>query len=222
MMTRTIVRCSIAVVVVAVAGLGARAALANAWGNANCDGGAQLVSIWKRSQAIDYAQPPLHEGYALGGGCYRLNDRDDTPLLAADEGGEGADCSGFTFRVWALKLDGSSGYRTWDYDKDVHGPFLVWDYYNPNSSTPFRQISKDLRSTAPMDAFAWYRDGGDDRHIALLYQQSTSSDLMIHAHNNTVGVEISEEIYRQYPDVKALSRRGWTPECYPKCPDPSA
>jgi hypothetical protein len=41
---------------------------------------------------------------------------------------------------------------------------------------------------------------------------------MIHAHNNTVGVEISEEIYRQYRDVKAISRRAWTLECYPKCP----
>lgn len=197
--------------------LGARVALAGTWGDVNCDGGSQAVSSWKRSQAASYAQPPLHEGYELGGGCFRLNDRDDTPTLSADGGGEGADCSGFVFRVWALRNDGESGFRLWDYDKDIHGPYATFHYYDPSSTTPFRQVSKSTTSTIPMDAFVWYRGSGD-KHIALLYAQSTTSDLMIHAHNNTVGVEISEEIYRQYPDVKAISRRGWTLECSPKCP----
>ncbi|HEX6844525.1 MAG TPA: hypothetical protein VF235_05355 [Actinomycetota bacterium] len=197
--------------------LDAHVAVASAWTDANCDGGARSMTTWKRSQAIAYVQPPLLEGYELGGGCFRLNDRDDTPSLPADGGGEGADCSGFVFRVWALKNDGSNGFRFWDHDKEMHGPYATFHYYDPSGETPFRQISKSFTATMPMDAFVWYR-GSDDKHIALLYSQSTTSDLMIHAHNNTVGVEISEEIYRQYPDVKAISRRAWTLECYPKCP----
>lgn len=214
---RTIIRLTVALVI-AVAGSTSALALTDSWSTTNCTGGSSLQDTWKRSQAMSYAQPPVGEGYALNGGCYKLNDRDDTPLLDADRGGEGTDCSGFVFRVWALKLDGSSDYRRWDYDKDVHGPYYTWDYIAPDSTTPFKQIAKGLTSTLPMDAFVWYRDGGDDRHIAMIFSQSTTSDYMIHAHNNTVGVEISEEIYRQYSDVKALSRKGWTPECYPKCP----
>jgi len=194
----------------------ARVALANSWGDANCSGASNSMSTWKRSQAMDYVQPPLHEGYALAGGCYRLNDKDDTPSLAADQGGEGTDCSGFVFRVWALKADGSAGYRYWGYDKDVHGPFLTWDYAAPATSEPFKIISKSLKSTAPMDALVWNRSY--EQHIAMIYQEGTSSDLFVHAHNNTVGVEISEEIYRQYSDAKAVTRKAWTLECYPKCP----
>jgi hypothetical protein len=165
------------------------AALADAWSDSNCTGASRSITTWKRSQATNYAQPPLKEGYSLDGGCYKLNDRDDTPTLAADQGGEGTDCSGFVFRVWALKNDGSAGYRSWDYTKDIHGPFYTWHYYSPVSNNPFKQISKTLAATIPMDAFVWYR--GEDRHIALLWQENTSSDLVIHAHNNTVGVEIS-------------------------------
>jgi hypothetical protein len=221
-MRRTIARWAVGLAVVAGAALGTTVALAATWEGANCDEtGSQSISTWKRTQASDYAQPPVQEGYEYGGGCYKLNDRDDTPLLPADAGGEGTDCSGFVFRVWALRLDGTSGFRTWNYDTDVHGPFATFDYFDPETSNPFKTISKARTSTLPMDAFVWYR-GSDDKHIALLYSQSTSSDLMIHAHTNSTGVEISEELYRQYSDVRAVSRKGWTPECYPKCPDPTA
>jgi len=217
-MRRTIVRI-MTVAVVAATGLIPGRALAGWWGDQNCAGGASSMSTWKRTQAIGYAQPPLREGYALNGGCYRLNDKDDTPDLAADAGGEGTDCSGFVFRVWALKADGTQGYKQWDYDKDIHGPFYTWSYYSPGVDDPFRLISKDPKTTTPMDAFVYYR--GEDRHIALLWEETTSgSDYVIHAHNNTVGVEISLEPYRQWSDVRAVMRKGWTLECYPKCPTP--
>ena len=208
---------SIALGALVVVGWGARAAVADAWSTANCGGGATSLSLWSRADAIAYTQPPLHEGYALSGGCYKLNDRDDTPSLAADAGGEGTDCSGFVFRVWALKTDGTTGYKRYGYDKDIHGPWFTWDYYTPLASDPFKQIKKDQATTQPMDAFVWYR--GDDRHIAMLWQElGSGSDLVIHAHNNTVGVEISEEIYRQYSDIHALSRKAWSPECHARCP----
>ena len=49
------------------------------------------------------------EGYEFGGGCYRLNGFDDTPDTPTDGGGEGADCSGFTFKTWALPLSDRTG-----------------------------------------------------------------------------------------------------------------
>jgi hypothetical protein len=198
----------------------AHPASADAWADQNCNGGATSPPYWKRSHASSYAQPPLREGYLLDGGCYKLNDRDDTPALAADGGGEGTDCSGFVFRVWALKTDGSNGYRRWDYTRYIHGPWYSWHYKDPKPDDPFRNIPKDVASTAVMDAIAWYRDGGSDRHIALLWDEGRGSDYFIHAHTNTTGVEISEEIYRQIGDTEAVTRRNWSLECEPKCPTP--
>jgi len=203
---------------VAFTGLRAGVARADAWADRYCKGSSIAQTYWKRSQATTYAQPPIREGYLLNGGCYRLNDRDDTPTFDAAGGGEGTDCSGFVFRVWALRTDSASGYRRWDHDKYMHGPYYSWDFKDPLPDEPFRNISKDSSTTAPMDAIAWYRDGGDDRHIALIWQEGTRSDYFIHAHNNTVGVEISEEIYRQQADVEAVERKHWSLECEPKCP----
>ena len=58
-----------------------------------------------------------------------------------------------------------------------------------------------------MDAIAWYRGDGDDRHVALIWQEGDRSDYFVHAHTNTAGVEISEEIYRQLSDTAASSAR---------------
>ena len=193
-------------------------ASADAWADKYCTGSMSSPTYWKRSDATAYAQPPLHEGYLLNGGCYRLNDKDDTPTLAADGGGEGTDCSGFVFRVWALRTDGTNGYRRYDYTKYIHGPWYSWYFKDPRSDEPFRNIAKDIVTTVPMDTIEWYRDGGADRHIAIIWLEGTTSDYFIHAHTNTAGVEISEEIYRQESDTEATQRKSWSLECEPKCP----
>ena len=69
-----------------------------------------------------------------------------------------------------------------------------------------------------MDAIAWYRGDGDDRHVALIWQEGERSDYFVHAHTNTDGVEISEEIYRQLSDTRGVQRKNWSLECEPKCP----
>src|SRR5262245_51764912 len=74
------------------------------WSDNNCDGDAGDPATWKRSQAKDYAQRAVNEGYEWGGGCFKLNDQDDTPNQP-DSGGEGTDCSGFVFKTWALRAD---------------------------------------------------------------------------------------------------------------------
>jgi hypothetical protein len=189
------------------------------WAEDNCKGGSTARDTWKRSQALAYAEHMVHEGYEWNGGCYRLNDVDDTPWLATDAGGEGADCSGFVFRVWALKNDGSAGYRLWDYDKDIHGPYYTWDYFAPVDTEPFKLISKTYKATSYMDAFVYYRS--DERHVALIKMEGSDGwDYVIHARNNTAGTRIDYLPYRSYSDSKAVMRKAWTLECSPKCPEP--
>ena len=202
-------------------GLTAGRAAADAWSNENCRVGWSFPTFWKRSNAASYTQPPLREGYSLNGGCYRLNDRDDTPALPADGGGEGTDCSGFVFRAWALKTDGSNGYKRWDYQHDVHGPYYSWDFKDPAG----RRAVQEHPQGRPVD-----RADGRDRlvprrrrrppHRPHLVTKAPAPDYFVHAHTNTAGVEISEEIYRQLSDTEGVQRKNWSLECEPKCPGP--
>src|SRR2546423_14857138 len=68
----------------------ASVAHAATWASNNCDGDSQSIPGWKRSQAQSYAQKADHEGYEWGGGCYKLNDRDDTAGRAGNGGGNAA------------------------------------------------------------------------------------------------------------------------------------
>jgi hypothetical protein len=197
-------------------GLAAQPAQAS-WESDNCFGGSKAMSSWKRSQAYSYAQPAVHEGYSLYGGCYKLNDRDDTPTLPADGGGEGADCSGFVFKTWALKADGSPGYRYWDHQKDIHGPYDTWRYVAPDIDDPFKVIAKTYSSTQWMDAFVWrFPEYG---HIGMIQAEGSGGfDYIIHARNNTVGTVIDWIDYRSASYTKGLTRKGWTPVCTSNCP----
>jgi hypothetical protein len=116
-----------------------------------------------------------------------------------------------------LRADGSNGFKYWDYDKDINGPYNTWNYADPQADDPFKLIGKTYRATTAMDAFVYVRP--DERHVALIYLEgSDGEDYMIHARNNTDGTVINVMPYRSYPDIKAVWRKTWTPECYPKCP----
>ena len=185
------------------------------WTTKNCNGSASAVTYWKRSQAHDFAQLADHEGYEWGGGCYRLNDRDDTPN-APDSGGEGNDCSGFVFRIWALKADGSAGHKRWDMDKNIHGPYVTASYYNPLPGWQFKTIGKSYFATDSMDAFVYQI--GDEGHIGLIYSEgSGGGDYIIHAKSDAEGTTITYETYRSSSAFRGVSRKGWTPECFPRC-----
>lgn len=208
-----VVRVLVALLVVALAPVTAKAAT---WAEENCSGGGTDRSSWTRLQARGYAEPMANEGYEWNGGCYRINDRDDTPYLDTDAGGEGADCSGFVFRVWGLKNDGSSGYRRWDYEKEIHGPYYTWHYADPAKSHPFRLVGKTYTDTTFMDAFVYVRPG--ERHVALIHTEGLDGwDYVIHARNNTDGTLLEQMPYRSYSDSKAVEREAWTPECFRRC-----
>jgi hypothetical protein len=202
--------------VVVTAGLTARAT----WTSENCFGSSSDRTTWKRADAYAYAQPARSEGYEWNGGCYKLNNRDDTEGWPVDADGEGADCSGFVFKVWALRKDGSAGYRFWDHEMDVHGPYSTWQYIEPASADQFHSIAKTYSATEYMDAFVYRR--ADEGHIALIQSEgSDGSDYVIHARNNTLGTLVNYLDYRSYSDSEGLTREGWTPSCYPRCSGPT-
>ena len=186
------------------------------WASQNCDGRGWSRDIWKRSQADAYAMRAVGEGYEFGGGCYKLNGYDDTPNAPTDGGGEGADCSGFTFKTWALKNDprAGTGYQFWEHEKEIHGPYSTWAYYDPAPAYPFRLISKSYAATVFMDALVERHSSYG--HIALIHMEgSGGSDYIVHARNNTLGTELRYLPYRSDADFRALARKNWTGECYP-------
>ena len=186
------------------------------WATDNCNGGGSVRDTWKRSQADNYAMQAVGEGYEFGGGCYKLNGYDDTPNTATDGGGEGADCSGFTFKTWALPLDAGSKetFHFWAHEKNIHGPYSTWAYYEPAATYPFRLISKTYSATAFMDAPVERHSTWG--HVALIHLEGSSgSDYIVHARNNTMGTEMRYLPYRSDADFRAVAREDWTAECYP-------
>ncbi len=197
--------------------LGGARAVAGTWSDANCRGSSYAISTWKRSQAKSYAQQGDREGYEWGGGCYKLNDQDDTPL-APDSGGEGADCSGFTFKAWALKPSyGASGFTYHPHERDIHGPYSTDAFYSPCGSCPFKALSsKSYAATTYMDAFV-YRSGSAG-HMGMIYSEGSGGiDLIVEAKSDELGTRIAWTDYRSQSGYKAIARKSWTPECYPNC-----
>src|SRR5438876_12351737 len=89
--------------------------------------GPVAFASYTRAQAMSYALRARWEGYQWGGGCWNDNNVDDSPGDPPGDpntGGEGGDCSGFTFKVWRESpyTWDDSGYE-WDKKTVVHGPF---------------------------------------------------------------------------------------------------
>lgn len=203
---------------VVIVGSTMTAATAHAsWAGQNCHGSAFDMSAWKRSQALAYAQRAAKEGYEWGGGCFKLNDRDDTPG-APDSGGEGTDCSGLVFKTWAMRTDGSGKFRYWDHDKEIHGPFSTDAFYTPSKADPFKRMGKGYQATMKMDAFVYRTPADDGGHIGLLYAPGTGgSDYIIESKGDAYGTGVFWEDYRSQSIYHGVRRERWTPECYPHC-----
>jgi hypothetical protein len=215
-----LIRRSAGVLVGVALALAAAAPPADAsWSSDHCHGGTLSISSWKRSQAKAYAAPMAKEGYEWNGGCYRLNDRDDTPG-APDSGGEGADCSGLVFRVWGLRAaSGTQGYRRYDYTFAIHGPYTTAAYHAPAASYPFHLLgTKTYAATTYMDAFVYRTSSNTAGHIGLIYAEgSNGTDTIIEAKGDAQGTLIMTEAYRQSSVYHAVTREHWTPECSPRC-----
>jgi len=185
------------------------------WVSGHCDGTYASDSYVKRSEAQAYSAIADGEGYEWGGGCWNDNDKDDTPN-APDSSGEGADCSGLTFKTWEMKNEShKSGWTYWERLYNVHGPYTTTDYHSPESADPFLKLAdKDPSTTIYMDAFA--KIG----HVAMLYVDSGSpfgTDLMIEALGDAYGMGKFYEAYRGQSEYVGVRREGWTDDCFPIC-----
>lgn len=172
----------------------------------------------RRKDAAAYAEVAFKEGYEWGGGCWNDDDLDDTPGQP-DSGGEGPDCSGFTFKTWELKLAyGAGGFLWWDKIQNVHGPYPAADYHAaPPEGRPFFRIGKSRSTMIYMDAFA------STGHIGMLWTESNPSagtDYIAEAKGDSSGTGKFVETYRYQSEYVGVRRENWTPDCYPNCRQP--
>jgi hypothetical protein len=147
-----------------------------------------------------------HEGYQWGGGCWNDNDRDDAPNDPHEDpatGGEGGDCSGFTFKVWREPLDTSdAGFHQWGLLRFVHGPYTA-AAFKAGSGAPNVTVSKS--ALIKMDALA------SDGHIGLVYAVNPDgTDQIIEAKGEAYGTNIWTRTYRGNSSYSGVRRTGWS------------
>lgn len=181
---------------------------AAAWDTVNCSGSGFAVTPFTRDYAVGRSNYYRYEGYEWGGGCYKLNDVDDTPG-APNSGGEGNDCSGYTVRMWGLDLSFNNT-SFWNYSAPVwvHGNITTATFYNPIASHPFHTIGKTYGETLPMDAFV-YRQGSAG-HIGMIYSEgSGGSDYITEAKSDALGTGLWIQTYRSQSAYRGVAREGW-------------
>lgn len=173
----------------------------------NCNYAAPTpTSYITRDGSAAVALRARYEGYQWGGGCWNDNDRDDSPgdpTTDAGTGGEGGDCSGFTFKVWRETLDtGDSGFHQWGMLRYVHGPYTA-AAFKAGSGAPNITVSKS--ALVKMDALA------SDGHIGLIYAENPDgSDQIIEAKGEAYGTGIWTRTYRGSSSYSGVRRLGWS------------
>jgi hypothetical protein len=147
-----------------------------------------------------------HEGYQWAGGCWNDNNRDDAPgdpTETAGTGGEGGDCSGFTFKVWReSESTSNAGFYQWGRLRFVHGPYVAQSFKN-GTGAPHTTASK--ASLIRMDALA------SDGHIGMIYSKNADgSDQIIEAKGEAYGTNIWTRTYRGSSSYGGVRRLGWS------------
>ena len=145
------------------------------------------------------------EGYQWAGGCWNDNDRDDSPNDPREDpatGGEGGDCSGFTFKVWRESLSQSDdSFHQWGMLRNVHGPYTA-AAFKAGTGAPNVTVSKS--ALIKMDALA------SDGHIGLIYATNPDgTDQIIEAKGEDYGTNIWTRTYRGSSSYTGVRRTGW-------------
>jgi hypothetical protein len=140
------------------------------------------------------------------GGCWNDNDRDDSPndpTTDPSTGGEGGDCSGFTFKVWREPLDTSeASFHQWGMLRNVHGPYTA-AAFKAGAGAPNVTVSK--ANLLKMDALA------SDGHIGLVYAVNPDgTDQIIEAKGEAYGTNIWTRTYRGNSSYSGVRRVGWS------------
>lgn len=184
------------------------------WADDHCNNdGPTHVDRWSREEASSYALTANGDGYDWGGGCWNGNGQDDTPAQDTDHNsvGEGPDCSGFTFKSWAMALDFSNHKRRWKIRTDQHGPYTA-DSFHDGVGAANVLASKAYGNTIRMDAFA------SSGHIGMIFSESSDGqDRIIEAKDQQTNTGIFTRSYRSSTSFVAVRRGNWDPYC-PQCP----
>jgi hypothetical protein len=160
-----------------------------------------------RSGSATVALRARHEGYQWAGGCWNDNDRDDSPNDPREDpstGGEGGDCSGFTFKVWRESLTQSdASFQQWGMFRYVHGPYTA-AAFKAGSGAPNVTVAAKS-SLVTMDALA------STGHIGLVYAPNPDgSDQIIEAKGEAYGTNIWTRTYRGSSSYTGVRRTGWS------------
>jgi hypothetical protein len=173
----------------------------------NCNTAAPTpTSYITRNGSATVALRARYGGYQWGGGCWNDNDQDDSPGDPHEDpytGGEGGDCSGFTFKVWRESLSQSdAGFYQWGLLRNVHGPYAA-AAFKAGSGAPNSTASK--AGLIKMDALA------SDGHIGLIYAANPDgSDQIIEAKGEAYGTDIWTRTYRGSSSYSGVRRAGWS------------
>ena len=169
------------------------------------------ISHITRDGSTTSALRAVYEGYQWGGGCWDDNDRDDSPGDPPgvwNTGGEGGDCSGFTFKIWRESKDpNNGGYYEWHPLRFEHGPYdarafrLGW-------GEPHEPMSK--WAVSRMDALA------SDNHIGMIYATNADgSDWIVEAKGEAYGTGLWVRTYRGDSSYSGVRRVGWAAGGHP-------
>jgi hypothetical protein len=173
----------------------------------NCNAAAPTpTSYITRDGSATVALRGRYEGYQWGGGCWNDNDQDDSPGDPHEDpntGGEGGDCSGFTFKVWRESLNqGDADFYQWGLLRNVHGPYRAIDF-KAGIGAPNVTVAKS--ALVKMDALA------SDGHIGLIYAENPDgSDQVIEAKGEAYGTNIWTRTYRGSSSYSGVRRIGWS------------
>jgi hypothetical protein len=173
----------------------------------NCNYAAPTPTTFiTRDGSATVALRARHEGYQWAGGCWNDNDRDDSPGDATGDaatGGEGGDCSGFTFKVWREPLDTSdASFHQWGMLRNVHGPYTA-AAFKAGAGAPNITVAK--AGLLKMDALA------SDGHIGLVYAVNPDgTDQIIEAKGEAYGTNIWTRAYRGSSSYTGVRRTGWS------------
>jgi len=195
------------VVAFALAGAGTAGAYHTQWVANNCNYAAPTpTSYITRDGSITVALYARHEGYQWGGGCWNDTDVDDSPgdpKSDPNTGGEGPDCSGFTFKVWRETLDETStAFHQWWRLRNIHGPYTAQRFKNADGAANY-PLSKS--AAIKMDAYA------SATHIGMIYVTNPDgTDQIIEALGESYGTNVWTRAYRGNSIFSGVRRLGWT------------
>jgi hypothetical protein len=173
----------------------------------NCNWAAPTpIDTFTRDASITVALYARHEGYQWGGGCWDDDNRDDSPGDPTEDpntGGEGPDCSGFTFKIWREALDeGSTAFHQWWRLRFIHGPYTAARFMSAHGA-PNYPLSKS--AAIKMDAFA------STKHIGMIYAPNADgTDQIIEAKGEAYGTNVWTRSYRGSSSYSGVRRLGWS------------